>query len=126
MHTVLLVDDSPNVLFIYTRVLEGLECVVATASDGLEALEMIPRLRPHLVITDVSMPGMGGLQLCQRLAEDPRLRGLPVILHSALDGVVAPPGAVFLPKSGDLSAFKAQVLRSLGAARPARRLTPAA
>ncbi|WP_164010134.1 response regulator [Pyxidicoccus trucidator] len=126
MHTVLLVDDDPSQLFIYTQVLELMGCAVATASDGLEALKMTPHLRPHLIITDVSMPRMGGLELCQRLAEDPWLRDTPVILHSGMDGVVAPEGAVFLAKLGDLEEFEAQVLRSLARARPARRLTPAA
>lgn len=126
MHTVLLVDDDPTLLDLYTRVLEGMGHVVATASDGREALTLAPRLRPHLVITDVSMPGMSGLELCQELHEDAWLRTIPVILHSGMDGVVAPPGAVFLSKTGDLATFKAAVTRALAGTTRASRLTPAA
>ncbi|QSQ23950.1 response regulator [Pyxidicoccus parkwayensis] len=126
MHTVLLVDDDPSLLRLYTRVLENLGCTVATAPDGREALTMAPVLCPDLIITDVTMPKMDGLELCRALREDAALRGIPVIVHSALDAVVTPPGVAFLRKSGDLKEFGTQVIRSLSEARLARRLTPAA
>ena len=126
MHSVLLVDDDPSLLRVYTRALENLGCAVATAPDGQEALTMAPHLRPHLIITDVTMPRMNGLELCLALQEDAWLRDIPIILHTALDVVVAPPGVAFLRKTGDLAEFSAQVIRSLADTRPARRLTPAA
>jgi CheY-like chemotaxis protein len=126
MHTVLLVDDEPSLLRLYTRVLEDMGCTVATAPDGQEALTMAPVLRPDLVITDLNMPRMNGLELCRALREDAALRDIPVVLHSALDAVVTPPGVAFLRKTGDLTEFGTQVIRSLAEARLARRLTPAA
>lgn len=120
MHTVLLVDDDSNLLDLYSRVLEDMGCVVATATDGHAALRMAPALRPQLVITDMTMPRMGGLELCQRLQEDARLRDIPIILHSGLDRVGrTPPGVAFLSKTGDLSRFREQVLRSLATAEAA-------
>jgi DNA-binding LytR/AlgR family response regulator len=126
LHSVLLVDDDPILLRLYTRVLENMGCAVATAPDGQEALTMAPHLRPHLIITDLTMPRMNGLELCKALREDAWLRDVPVILHSGLDLLVPPPGVVYLRKTGDLAEFGAQVIRSLSGAPTTRRLTPAA
>ena len=126
MNTVLLVDDEPSLLDIYTLVLEDLGHVVATAADGEEALQLAPRLRPDLIITDLMMPRMNGLELCLQLREDPRLRGVPVIIHSSMDAVVTPPGAVFLRKTGVLTEFEDQVARSLARKPPGPTLTSAA
>ena len=62
--------------------LEGYE-VVATAADGKEALVKIAELKPDLVILDIMMPKMDGLEVCRRLRADPELAGIPVILLSA-------------------------------------------
>ncbi|MFP2932147.1 PleD family two-component system response regulator [Pyxidicoccus sp. 3LG] len=123
MNTVLLVDDEPSLLDLYTLVLEDMGYVVATAADGEQALQMAPRLRPDLIITDLMMPRMNGLELCLCLREDPRLREIPVIIHSSMDAVVTPPGAVFLRKTGQLSEFEAQVVRSLAMKPPSPSLT---
>ncbi|MCP3144101.1 response regulator [Pyxidicoccus xibeiensis] len=118
MNTVLLVDDEPSLLDLYTLVLEDLGLVVATAVNGEEALRMAPQLRPDLIITDLMMPRMNGLELCLCLQDDPRVRDIPVIIHSSMDAVVTPPGAVFLRKTGLLAEFEAQVARSLALKPP--------
>jgi len=81
---VLVVDDDRVIqqLLEVNLELEGYE-VVATAADGKEALEKIAELKPDLVILDIMMPKMDGLEVCRRLRADPELAGIPVILLSA-------------------------------------------
>jgi signal transduction histidine kinase len=57
--------------------------VVDAAKDGAEALELMKKSRPDLVLTDVMMPGTSGLDLCRAIKEDPSLRQIPVILLTA-------------------------------------------
>jgi CheY-like chemotaxis protein len=81
---VLVVDDDRVIqqLLEVNLELEGYE-VVATAADGKEALEKIAELKPDLVILDIMMPKMDGLEVCRRLRADPELAKIPVILLSA-------------------------------------------
>jgi CheY-like chemotaxis protein len=81
---VLVVDDDRVIqqLLEVNLELEGYE-VVATAADGREALEKIAALKPDLVILDIMMPKMDGLEVCRRLRADPELAKIPVILLSA-------------------------------------------
>jgi two-component system sensor histidine kinase ChiS len=66
-------------------VLEGAAYHVRTAPNGAEALQMIAEERPDLVILDVMMPGMSGIEMAKRLAGDPGTQDLPVILLTAVD-----------------------------------------
>jgi CheY-like chemotaxis protein/two-component sensor histidine kinase len=58
--------------------------VVRTASSGEEALELLRDWTPHLVISDIMMPGLGGIGLCRILKTNPATRGIPVVLLTAL------------------------------------------
>jgi CheY-like chemotaxis protein len=81
---VLVVDDDRVIqqLLEVNLELEGYE-VVATASDGKEALDKIAELRPDLVILDIMMPKMDGLEVCRHLKADPELADIPIVLLSA-------------------------------------------
>jgi len=81
---VLVVDDDRVIqqLLQVNLELEGYD-VVATASDGREALDKIAELKPDLVILDVMMPKMDGLEVCRHLKADQATAGIPVILLSA-------------------------------------------
>jgi len=81
---VLVVDDDRVIqqLLEVNLELEGYD-VVATASDGREALEKIAELKPDIVILDIMMPKMDGLEVCRHLKADPDLANIPVILLSA-------------------------------------------
>jgi two-component system, chemotaxis family, protein-glutamate methylesterase/glutaminase len=79
---VLLVEDSLVALMILKRILGGSSeiVVVGVAHDGVEALEMIPKLQPKVICTDLHMPKMSGLELTRRvMAECPR----PILVISA-------------------------------------------
>lgn len=81
---VLIIDDDASVRSVLTRMLhaEGLE--VRTAVDGLPGLDEVHRFRPDVVLLDVMMPGLSGLEVCRRLKKDPNTRLIPVVLLTAL------------------------------------------
>ncbi|MCX8157705.1 MAG: sigma-54 dependent transcriptional regulator [Verrucomicrobiae bacterium] len=81
MYRLLLIDDEADVQYSFRRLFEGPEVEVATASSGEEGLRLIPRLKPDLVLMDVRMAGMSGLETLRRLRQtDARL---PVIIMTA-------------------------------------------
>lgn len=73
-YRILLVDDEPDILeFIgYNLKKEGFE--VSTASNGIEAVQMATSLRPHLILLDVMMPGMDGIETCEEIKKIHELR----------------------------------------------------
>lgn len=84
-HRVLVVEDEPeNRLFIGLMLrTEGYD--VLEAEDGQCALELLAReLPPELILLDVMMPGLNGWQVFQRLRQDPRWAGIPVVMLTAL------------------------------------------
>lgn len=79
---VLIVDDAAPVRLVCAANLEAEGLHVLEAADGLDALEQARRERPDLVLTDVTMPGLDGFQLAERLRRDERTHGMPVIFSS--------------------------------------------
>jgi CheY-like chemotaxis protein len=120
---VLIVDDDAPVRLVCAVNLEAEGLHVLEAADGLAALEQARRERPDLVLTDVTMPGLDGFQLAERLRGDERTRGIPVIFLSGEVGQANAQraralGAVaYLAKPFDPSALAAFVAHELVAAR---------
>ncbi|MEQ8586465.1 MAG: PleD family two-component system response regulator [Thalassobaculaceae bacterium] len=84
---VLVVDDVlPNVKLLEAK-LTAEYFDVLSAYNGPEALEMIEREMPDLVLLDVMMPGMDGFEVCRRIKADPRTTHLPVVMVTALSDV---------------------------------------
>lgn len=77
---ILVVDDSLSVRQALTQMLEDDGYAVHTAKDGVEALEVIGKLRPAALLVDLEMPRMNGLELTQRLREREETRNLPIIM----------------------------------------------
>src|SRR5205085_8192614 len=80
----LVVDDNPYNRDVLRRRLERQGHTVAAAAGGAEALERLRTAECDVVLLDVLMPGMSGLEVLCRLRADERLRHLPVIMISAL------------------------------------------
>jgi len=112
--TILLVDDEADLLELYTDVLEVMGYEVIQAHDGQEALEMARRQRPDLLVTDWMMPHLDGVELCQRLLRDPKLAGLPIILHSTRRAPWIPGVRHVLSKCCPLEDFEEAVEHALG------------
>lgn len=77
--TVLLVDDNQEVLQYLEHQLQ-LDYIVLKATNGKEALEQLETTSPHIIVSDVMMPEMNGLELCKRIKESQHLCHIPVIL----------------------------------------------
>jgi CheY-like chemotaxis protein len=80
---ILIVEDVPNVLELLEVTLRFKGYSVATARNGEEALEVIEKNRPVLIITDILMPKMDGYAFVQKLRINPDTRGIPVVFLSA-------------------------------------------
>ncbi|MEV0740846.1 response regulator transcription factor [Streptomyces sp. NPDC050549] len=80
---VLVVDDDPAIRRSLERGLRLSGFRVRTADDGREALDAVQEAPPDVLVLDVSMPGMSGIEVCTRLRDDGR--DLPVLMLSALD-----------------------------------------
>jgi len=82
---VLVVDDNAD-MRSYVAGLLADHYEIATASDGIEALELVESSAPDLILTDVMMPRLDGFGLLERLQADPRTTSIPVIMLSARAG----------------------------------------
>lgn len=82
MATVLVVDDEEAVALSIERVLRR-EYQVQVAHSGADALKIARRISPSLIILDIIMPGMDGLQTCQELRRDPLLQAVPILFLTA-------------------------------------------
>jgi CheY-like chemotaxis protein len=80
--TILICDDEPSLRELM-RVTLGDGYSFAEATDVPEAIELVERHRPDLVLLDVLMPGGSGLEVIERLRSDPALAGTPVVVVSA-------------------------------------------
>lgn len=81
---ILAVDDDPDARSIARQMLEPLGASVVVAGDAEEALALMGRQRPHIVLCDLLMPGTDGFELARRLRGTPGGRRLPVVAVTAL------------------------------------------
>jgi diguanylate cyclase (GGDEF)-like protein len=82
----LIVDDEPGTVRLMMQVLEGLG-EIFFATGGQEALAMVARLHPDIVLLDAEMPGMDGFQVCRDIKADPDLADLPILFVTAGSGM---------------------------------------
>jgi two-component system, OmpR family, alkaline phosphatase synthesis response regulator PhoP len=120
--TILICDDEPSLRELM-RVSLGEQYSFAEAADAAEAIELVDRVHPDLVLVDVMMPGGSGLSVIERLRSDPALSRTPAVVISAFasDGdrlAAHDAGATgFLRKPFDpeeLSALVEQLLAAFG------------
>jgi len=84
MPTILAVDDDPNVALLVKMTLsKDKDINIELAGDGDEALAKVRSLMPDLVLLDVMMPGMDGLEVCRRIKSDESTKYIPVIMLTA-------------------------------------------
>ncbi len=85
--TILLADDSALDRHLFTQLLQRYGHTVHAVADGAQALAALDGLQPDLVLLDIRMPDMSGLELCAKLKADPATRDIPVIFISAASAV---------------------------------------
>jgi len=115
MKKILVVDDEKNIRSLYEKELQDEGYAVTLAGNGREALERFSSERPDLVVLDIRMPGMDGLEaLGKLLAEDPKV---PVVLNSAYssykDNFLSWSADAYVVKSSDLTELKETIRRLL-------------
>lgn len=112
---VLLADDEPDLVWAVRHCLSGEGYEVATACNGAEALALARRRRPDLVILDIVMPRLDGLQVCQELRSDPSLAAVPILFLTAKGAVedrlkgLDSGGDDYLPKPFDTRELQSRV-----------------
>ena len=80
---ILVVDDNPANVEILQMRLEAQGYEIKTATDGEEALTAVREHKPDLILLDVMMPKLDGIEVCRRLRADPALPFVPIILVTA-------------------------------------------
>lgn len=83
MKKILIADDRPEVGELVRVTLEGEDYEIFCTSDGKEALKKIRKMKPDLVLLDVMMPEMDGLEVCRKLKKDPQTKEIPIIMLTA-------------------------------------------
>jgi two-component system nitrogen regulation response regulator GlnG len=126
MEKLLLIDDEEDVQYSFRRIFEGEPLSIHTAASGEEALKLIPRIKPNLVLMDVRMGGMTGLEALRRLRQmDARL---PVIMMTAYGTTQTAIEAMklgaydYLLKPFDVPKLKQVIASALEAARAMRQV----
>lgn len=80
---ILIVDDYDDILFLIRLTLESEGYKVKSATNGSSALELAREIRPQLMLMDVMMPGLNGLEITEQLRQEPELSALQILLISA-------------------------------------------
>ena len=83
MTTILIVDDEPSILDLVRFTLEDADVRVVEASDGAEALVLARRIKPDLILLDVQMPRLNGLEVCRQLRREPAVARTPIVMLTA-------------------------------------------
>jgi len=83
--TVLIVEDDQPSLELLQAYLEDVDCKTVCAHDGLEALEIMGKKTPDLVLLDIMMPKMSGFEVCKKIKNDPKTSDVPIIMITALN-----------------------------------------
>jgi two-component system cell cycle response regulator len=85
-YKILTVDDSKTVRIIVRKAFRPYDCEILEASNGVEGLAISSKDSPDLILLDVTMPVMDGVEMLIKLKADPKLKGIPVIMLTAEGG----------------------------------------
>ena len=83
MKKILVVDDDPDILTVLKLRLKKAGYEVMVAANGEEALDLIKKETPELVLLDLLLPGIQGEEVCKQIKQDDKLKKIPVILFTA-------------------------------------------
>ena len=82
---IMIVDDVDTNRFVLKDIIEGMGCRPVLAENGVQALKMLQRLHPQMIILDIAMPEMDGYEVCRIIKKDTATRDIPVIFISAFN-----------------------------------------
>ncbi len=81
--TILIIDDQPFFITMQQNMLQRQGYRVVSASNGTEGLAQAKKHKPDIILLDVEMPGVDGIEVCRQMKEDPELKHIPVIILTA-------------------------------------------
>lgn len=81
--TILIVEDEPDTAEMYTQMLQRNGYAVMKASGGIAAMKQLLNIKPDLILLDLMMPDVSGLEVLRFLRREPQLHDLPVVIVSA-------------------------------------------
>ncbi len=117
MKTILVVDDEYDIVEILQDILEGEGYRVIGATDGRQGLEIVAKDRPDLILLDLMMPIMGGLDMLDRLRASAEHNSIPVVLMSAAQTALDSrqyDDLVFLAKPFQLENLMDAIMETIG------------
>ncbi len=85
MTHVVIAEDDYGMLYLMKHLLRTLEWTCDAETNGVDAWQRVQEVEPDLVVSDINMPGMSGLDLVRAIKSDPRLAHIPVVLISSAD-----------------------------------------
>jgi two-component system cell cycle response regulator DivK len=121
MEKVLIVDDNRASRDLIRAILKTVRCDIVEATHGQEALDLMKRGRPDLVLLDIDMPGLDGLAVVKKIREDTSLADLPVVAVTAFamerdrEKCMAAGFTAYLTKPVRAAILRLQVQQLLGA-----------
>lgn len=80
---ILIVDDVPKNIQVLGTLLNKIDCELAVAMNGQQALDTVKKIMPDLILLDIMMPVMDGLEVCERLKKDEKTKEIPIIFLTA-------------------------------------------
>jgi len=105
------VDDEEDTREALREVVEMSGCSAIVAANGLEGLKVLESQRPCLIILDLFMPVMTGLEMLREMRRQPGLAAIPVVIATSAPSR-APPGVPVLPKPIDISSLFGWIART--------------
>ncbi len=82
---VLIADDNPANVELLEAFLTEIECEIATAVDGMDAMEKVDSFQPDVLLLDVMMPKLNGFEVCRKIKERPETKKIMILMVTALN-----------------------------------------
>jgi CheY-like chemotaxis protein len=80
--SILIVEDDPDIIHLITRSLDEQIFKILQAESGTQALDMLEKTHPDLILLDIMMPDIDGFQVCQKIKQNPETKAIPVVILS--------------------------------------------
>lgn len=115
MKKILIAEDDENLRLLYRESFSEEGFDVLLAKDGHEAVQQAKNKRPDVIVMDIRMPGLNGLEAMNQIKE--YSKGIPVIINTAYplyqDDFAAWPASAYILKSSDLSSLREAVINAI-------------